>query len=56
MKSIDEMIAIVQMYIHHRKDVEVKIAIRNQRDLILLTRAYNISSAWLMENNFKIVR
>jgi len=56
MKSIDEMIAIVQMYIHHRKDVEVKIAIRNINDIAKLTHAYNIASAWLMENNFKIVK
>lgn len=51
--SIEEMIAIVQIYIHHRKDKEIQITIRNQRDVILLTKAYNIASKWLSENGFK---
>lgn len=54
MKSIDEMIAVVQMYIHHRKDVEVQISIRNINDVAKLTHAYNIAYQWLMENGFKI--
>jgi hypothetical protein len=51
--STEEMIAIVQMYIHHRKDVEVKIKIENLSDLIKLTKAYNIAIEWLQENGFK---
>lgn len=33
-------IALVQHYINCRKSVEVKIAIRNERDLLLLQKAY----------------
>ncbi len=51
--SIEQMIAIVQIYIHHRKNKEIQIAIRNERDLILLTRAYNIANTWLTNNGFK---
>jgi hypothetical protein len=53
MNSIEQMIATVQIYIHHRKDVEVKINIRNLQDVAKLTRAYNIAVKWLNENNFK---
>lgn len=53
MTSIDQMIAMVQIYIHHRKDVEVKIALRDFRDIALLTKAYNIASEWLSNNGFK---
>lgn len=49
------MIATVQLYIHHRKNQEVNIAIRNGRDLMLLTKAFNIASKWLDENGFKII-
>jgi len=52
---IEQMIATVQIYIHHRKGVEVQIAIRNAADIIKLQRAYNIASAWLNENNFKTI-
>ena len=53
MTSIEEMIAIVQVYIHHRKNKEVQIKIENARDVILLTKAYNIAIKWLNENGFR---
>lgn len=56
MKSIEEMIAIVQVYIMQRKDVEVQIAIQSPIDLMKLTKAYNIANNWLIENNANIKR
>jgi len=50
---VEEMIAIVQIYIHHRKDKEVQIQIRNGRDLILLQKAYTTAVNWLNNNGFK---
>lgn len=55
MGNVKEMIAIVQMYIHHRKDVEVNIKIESLNDIAKLTMAYNIAIEWLNENNFKIL-
>jgi predicted glycosyltransferase len=49
---IEKMIATVQIYIHHRKGVEVNIAIRNHSDLHKLTKAYNIANQWLNNNGF----
>jgi len=51
--DVKQMIATVQIYIHHRKNKEVDIQIRTQRDLMLLTRAYSIANTWLMNNGFK---
>jgi len=56
MRNIKEMIAIVQMYIHHRKDIEVNIQIRDMHDIAKLTMAYNIAIELLNENNFKIIQ
>jgi hypothetical protein len=53
--SIEEMIAIVQIYIHHRKGKEVQIAITSARDIMLLTRAHSIALNWLNNNGFKQV-
>lgn len=53
MTSIEEMIATVQIYIHHRKDKEIQITIKNARDIVLLTKAYNIAVKWLNDNNFR---
>jgi hypothetical protein len=53
MNTIEEMICIVQLYIHHRKEKEVQISINNTRDLFLLNKAYVIALKWLNENNFK---
>jgi hypothetical protein len=52
MRDIKEMIAVVQMYIHHRKDVEVQIKIESLQDIAKLTMAYNIASEWLNQNGF----
>ena len=52
MRDITEMIAVVQMYIHHRKDVEVQIKIESLQDIAKLTPAYNIASEWLNQNGF----
>lgn len=49
---IEKMIATVQIYIHHRKNVEVDIVIRNQSDIQKLIKAYNIASEWLSNNGF----
>ena len=50
----EEMIAIVQCYIKIRKDKDVNIVIRNERDLMLLVKAYGIASTWLRNNNASI--
>lgn len=50
MKSIEEMIAYVQVYIHIRKEKEVSINVNGARDFILLTQAYNIAQMWMAEN------
>lgn len=52
---IEQMIATVQIYIHHRKNVEIQIAIRNAQDIMKLQRAYAIANQWLNENNFKTI-
>ena len=50
---IEQMIATVQLYIHHVKNVEVNIIIRDNRDILLLTKAYNVAQQWMVNNNFK---
>ena len=55
MNNVKEMIATVQMYIHHRKNKQVDIVIKNTRDLILLTNAYQIAREWMGENNFVVL-
>ena len=55
-KTIEEMIAIVQIYIKQRKDKDVSIAIRNPIDIFKLTEAYSIANNWLIENNAKITK
>ena len=56
MRSIEEMIAIVQIYMMQCKDFNVSIEIKSPVDLIKLTEAYNIANAWLTENNAKITK
>jgi hypothetical protein len=51
--SIEQMIAIVQIYIHHRKGKEVQISINSARDIMLLTKAHSIALNWLNNNGFK---
>ena len=55
MVSIETMIATVQLYIHHRKNVEVNIVIRGAKDIFLLTKAYDVARAWMQENKFKVL-
>lgn len=44
MVSIEEKIAVVQCYIHHKKNIEVKINYpQNIRQLALLDKAYLIA-------------
>ena len=52
--DIKKMIAIVQLYIHIRKDKEVSISIKNTKDLLLLSKAYGIAIDWINNNNIKI--
>jgi len=51
--NVQKMIAVVQIYIHHRKDVEVNIDIKSFEDITKLTIAYNIALNWLNNNGFK---
>jgi sulfur relay (sulfurtransferase) DsrF/TusC family protein len=55
MSSVQEMIAVVQLYIHHRKNLEVNIYIRNSRDMFKLIKAYEIAKVWMSNNNFKMI-
>lgn len=48
--GVREMIATIQIYIHHRKDVEVQISPILPQELTKLIRAHNIASEWLGNN------
>ena len=51
------MIAIVEIYIHIRKNKEVKInPPTNIRGLMILSKAYQYANDWMTENNCKISR
>ena len=52
--DLNKMIAYVQIYIHIRKEKEVKINIESARDVFLLNKAYNIALNWMQENNVKL--
>ena len=53
--SMDErqMISTIQIYIHHRKNVEVNITPILPQELPLLLIAYNVASNWLKQNLVK---
>ena len=52
--QVEQMIATVQIYIHHRKNEEVQISIpRNARQMGLLIDAFNTATKWLADNGFK---
>lgn len=51
---IEQQISIVEHYINCRKGKEVRIAIRNARDLALLQKAYLTAISWFQENNIEI--
>ena len=52
--DINKMIAIVQLYIGIRKGVDANISIRDTRDLMLLSKAYQTANNWMTENNVSI--
>ena len=51
MKSVEEMIAIVECYIHLLKDVEINIYIRDSRDIFLLKIAYDKAVQYFQQTN-----
>lgn len=53
---VHEMIALLQIYIHIRKGVEVQIAIpQDQNALLLMIKAHGYAKKWLSAHNLKIV-
>ena len=54
MKSVEEMIAIVQCYIHLLKNIEINIYIRDSRDIFLLEIAYNKAVEYFTQTNTTI--
>ena len=54
--NVEEMIAVVQAYINHRKGVTVNIEIRNGEDIFKLMEAYNIAMEWFSKNNGSITQ
>lgn len=55
MRDASEMIAIVQAYINHRKDVEVDIYHpTNERQMMKLAHAYTIAVDFFNSNNGSI--
>jgi hypothetical protein len=54
MTDIANMIALVQIMIHHEKGVEVQIKPpTSNREMSLLLRAYQIASQWSVAVNLK---
>jgi len=49
--TVELMIETVERYIKIRKNQDVRIVINSQRDLFLLTAAYEIATEWLLINN-----
>lgn len=49
-QSVNEMIALVQCYIHICTGKEVNIKINNHRDIFLLKDAYQIAQGWMQLN------
>lgn len=57
MTSIENMVSVVQVYIHMRKDVQVQINMNQFQDpfnVMKLVNAYNIANEWFMSNKAKI--
>lgn len=49
------MIAIVQVYIHIRKGIEVQISVpKDKRQLLKLIEAYGYAKKWMEFNNVKM--
>jgi len=47
---MNEMIAIVQCYIHIMTDKQININVVNGHDLLLLKKAHAIAFNWLQQN------
>lgn len=56
MTTISEMIEVVQMYMRHRKGVEVQIKLRDLRDVSILIDIYQPAIEWLNNNGFKVLQ
>lgn len=57
MTSIENMITVVQCYIHIRKDKQVQINTNQFQDpfnVIKLVNAYNIANEWFISNKAQI--
>ena len=51
MKPIEEMIRVVKIYIHHRKNKDVEInRPTNATEFTLLIQAYEVAQRWLNAN------
>lgn len=51
--DISRMISTIQIYIHHKKDVEVNITPILPRDFLKLMTAHTIASNWVQNNLIK---
>lgn len=54
--SVNNMIAMVQCYIHILKNVQVTIVIRDTRDVFLLADAYKTAMQFFEDSNAKIIQ
>ena len=55
--DINNMIAVIQIYIAIRKDVEVELNLtqfENPLNIMSLHRAYSLASQWMQENKVNI--
>lgn len=48
--NLKEIIATIQIYIHHKKGVEVDITPNLPKDMTKLLHAYTIAKNWLTKN------
>ena len=55
MDSVESMIAIVQLYIHQLKNVEVNIKVTNFVEIRKLKEAHKIAKDYLTFYNMKII-
>lgn len=52
--NVKKMIALVQLYIFHRKGVEIQIRINGMMDMIKLQKAYQYAMGWFDFHDVKI--
>jgi hypothetical protein len=55
MDSIESMIAIVQIYIHQLKNIEINIKVTNFDQIRKLKEAHKIAKDYLIFYNMKII-